>query len=252
MPIRRQIVIGNWKMYKTASESLDFARTFVNMIQPTKVEMGLAVPFTSIAALAQVLSDSPVMVGAQNMNDAVEGAFTGEISASMLLDAGAQFVLIGHSERRHIFGEDNSFINRKVKHAFEAGLLPIVCIGETLQQRESNETSHVLRAQITECLTGLSAEQVSNLVVAYEPIWAIGTGKTATPEQAQDAHAFCRNLIAKEWGTTSSNGISILYGGSVKPDNAGPLMKQSDIDGFLVGGASLNPKSFYEIVNECK
>lgn len=252
MPVRRRFVIGNWKMFKTTAESLDYARELLKILQPAHTEIGLAIPFTSIAALAQLFSDTPVMVGAQNMHDAEEGAFTGEISALMLQDAGAQFVLLGHSERRHVFGEGNAFINRKVKQAFHAGLLPVVCVGETLEQRESNATEQVLSEQLSQSLQDLSENQVGNLVIAYEPVWAIGTGKTASPEQAESAHAYCRGVIASKWGAMAAQKVSILYGGSVKPDNAGQLMARADIDGLLVGGASLNPKVFNEIVNVCK
>jgi triosephosphate isomerase len=247
--MRKRFLIGNWKMYKNISQSLDYAKILLESTPSTSIEIGLAVPYISIAPLREALKGSKILVGAQNMHDAAEGAFTGEISTSMLLDIGAQFVILGHSERRHLFGEDNAFVNRKVKRALEANLLPIVCIGETLEQREQGITADVLREQLMRSLADLTESQISRIAIAYEPVWAIGTGKTATAEQAQAEQAFCRKCIAQQWGASTAERLSILYGGSVKPDNAAALMEQIDVDGLLVGGASLDPKNFSEIAN---
>lgn len=183
------------------------------------------------------------------MNDANEGAFTGEIAARMLKDAGARFAIIGHSERRHIFGESNEFINKKVKQAFSTGLQPILCVGETLKEKEEGKSQQVIEHQIRQGLADISSEQLSQMIIAYEPVWAIGTGRTATPEQAQENHQFCRQLIGKIWKGDVAAVVPILYGGSVKPDNARSLMEQPDIDGVLVGGASLSAETFAQIVN---
>lgn len=245
---RRRFIVGNWKMHKSIAEAIAYAKKIVTLGQ-SSVEIGLAVPFTLINPMREALRGSNLLVGAQNMHDFPEGAFTGEISASMILDVGAQFVILGHSERRHLFGEDSAFINRKVKRALDVDLLPIVCVGETLEQRERGATAEVLQEQLTLSLADLSDDQISRLVIAYEPVWAIGTGKSATPEQAQNEHAFCRKFVAQKWGVNASESVRILYGGSVKPDNAAVLMEQLDIDGLLVGGASLDPINFSEIVN---
>ncbi len=227
---RIPIIAGNWKMYKTAKEARDYILELSSLVvQPKRIIM-LAVPFTAIhaAILGQFV------VGAQNMHFEEEGAFTGEISARMLKEAGAEFVILGHSERRHIFHESNAFINKKVKKALSAGLKAILCVGE----KEGEDREVVLRAQLTECLEGVT--DFKNLILAYEPVWAIGTGKTATPEMAQEAHKFCRGFVGNE--------VSILYGGSVKPEVMSTLMKEADIDGVLVGGASLDPKTFAKII----
>lgn len=236
-------------MHKTASEGVACARQILHNLELVSAQIGLAVPFTQLEAVAEALDSSEIWAGAQNMHDAKEGAFTGEISADMLLDAGAKFVLLGHSERRHIFGEDNAFINRKIKRALEAQLTPVVCIGETSDQRDRGVTADVLKEQLTASLADLTDDQIQPLVIAYEPVWAIGTGRTATAEQAQQEHAFCRKFISERWGSTAAETVRILYGGSVKLDNAAELMAQPDVDGLLIGGASLDPKVFSEIVN---
>ncbi len=238
---RQTIIAGNWKMYKTG----DDAATFVQALAGISATVYLAVPFTAIAAAKKAAKGGSIRIGAQNMHDATEGAFTGEISGAMLRDVGAEFVLLGHSERRHVFGETDEFINRKVHRAQSDGLQPILCVGETLEQREAGEMESVLRGQIESSLAGV--ESLSDLILAYEPVWAIGTGRTATPQQAQEAHAFCRGAIAEKWGQEAAQGISLLYGGSVKPDNAAELLAQPDIDGVLVGGASLEVDSFKAI-----
>jgi triosephosphate isomerase len=244
----REIVIaGNWKMHKTTDEAVAYVKELIPLVEGVKAKVYLAVPFTAIYSVAEAAKGSNVVIGAQNMNDATEGAFTGEIAARMLLDAGAQFVILGHSERRHVFGEDNAFVNRKVKRALEEKIQPILCIGETLEQREADKTEEVLKSQLLESLS--EVESLENVIIAYEPVWAIGTGVTATPDQAQEAHAFCRSVIESEWGKSAAKEIVIQYGGSVKPDNAKTLLDQADIDGLLVGGASLTPEIFSQIVN---
>jgi triosephosphate isomerase (TIM) len=244
---RDVIIAGNWKMYKTIEEAKSFIEELAPLVKEAKAKVCLGVPFTAIHASADLAKDTNISVGAQNMHDATEGAFTGEIAASMLKSAGASFVILGHSERRHIFGETNSFINKKIKKALEEGLQPILCIGETLEERENNQTEDVLKTQILESLEGV--EVFENLVLAYEPVWAIGTGKTATPEMAQQAHVFCRDLIAEKWGREVADKLPILYGGSVKPENAKELMSCKDIDGGLVGGAALKAENFSKIVH---
>lgn len=244
------LVIGNWKMYKDIEEAVSFVRALTPMIQDVQVDVGLAVPFTAIASCALEASDS-LMIGAQNMHDATTGAFTGEIAASMLVDAGASFVILGHSERRHIFGETSDFVNRKVHRALEEGLIPIVCVGETLEEREEDKTWDVLQEQIDQSLANISNEKIKNLLIAYEPVWAIGTGKTASPEQAQEVHEQIRAYLEEKWGE-KGKAVRLLYGGSVKPDNTESILKKGDIEGVLVGGASLLPETFNAIVQNAK
>jgi triosephosphate isomerase len=247
---RPSIIAGNWKMYKTAGEAVQFIDALNPLIQSSdKVRVLLAPPFTAIYPAAERAKGTSIVIGAQNMNDASEGAFTGEVAALMLKEAGAQFVILGHSERRRIFKEDNGMVNRKVLRALEAGLQPIVCIGETREEHEANKMEQVLKAQLVESLAGVTARPAAQLVIAYEPVWAIGTGLTATPEQAQKAHAYIRKCIEEQWSATAAQAVPIIYGGSVKPDHAKALMEQPDIDGLLVGGAALQPDSFARIVN---
>lgn len=247
---RQLVIAGNWKMYKTTEETQSFVQQLLPSLNVNDREILLAVPFTLIQTAASMAGDNPaVKVGAQNMNDCSEGAFTGEIAGHMLLDIGAQFVLLGHSERRQLFGEDNAFINRKVKRAFIDGILPVVCVGETLQEREGGQTEAVLREQLSESLADIPAENMPSIILAYEPVWAIGTGKTATPEQAQEVHQMLRAAVSETWGADVAASLRILYGGSVKPANAGELLSQTDIDGVLVGGASLDADSFAQIAN---
>ncbi|HAB98871.1 MAG TPA: triose-phosphate isomerase, partial [Parachlamydiales bacterium] len=212
------------------------------------ISVYLAVPFTSIHPAAQVSKETHLVIGAQNMNDAREGAFTGEIAGLMLKEAGAKFVLLGHSERRRIFGETDAFIHKKIVRALKDGLRPVVCVGEDAQEREEGLTEEVLKKQITGCLETLDVEGMKQVILAYEPVWAIGTGKSATADLAEEAHAFCRQCIAQLFGEEMAELVPILYGGSVKPDTVAGLLKQTDIDGVLVGGASLDPKMFSEIV----
>lgn len=242
------VIVGNWKMYKTGKDAVTFVKQLMPLVEDTKTKVGLAVPFTAISLAAKAAEGSDVLIGAQNMNDASEGAFTGEIAASMLKDAGATFVIIGHSERRKIFGESNEQINAKVIRALDEGMTPVFCVGETEEERESGH-EEILESQIIDGLKGVSKDDLSKVIVAYEPVWAIGTGKTATPKIAQDAHLHIRNVLADSFGKTKAAKVVILYGGSVKPENAADLMKQKDIDGALVGGASLNPTTFADIVN---
>lgn len=246
---REVIIAGNWKMHLNSESASEYFSQFSPAVADSPNGVYLAVPFTLIPLLANRAKGSNVRIGAQNMHDADSGAFTGEISASMLQDAGAAFVILGHSERRHIFGETSAFVNAKTKKALASNLQPIVCIGETQQQREAGQTKKILEQQLLGSLADLSADQLMNLVIAYEPVWAIGTGLTATPEQAQEAHAFCRTVLHKNWNEDTAQGISILYGGSVKPDNVREIMDQQDVDGVLVGGASLKPDMFAQIVN---
>lgn len=246
---RPTIIAGNWKMYKTMEEAQQFFSELLNLVSGSEHQIRLAVPFTMIHTLAEKAKGTLILIGAQNMSDASEGAFTGEIAGRMLREVGAQFVLLGHSERRHIFGETNAFIQKKVVRALEDGIQPLLCFGETLDQREQNQMEDVLKAQILEGLEGVSGDQLKSMVLAYEPVWAIGTGRTASPEQAQEAHHFCREVIRSQWGDDVADTVPILYGGSVKPENSKALMDQPDLDGVLVGGASLSPETFAKIVN---
>ncbi|WP_022852751.1 triose-phosphate isomerase [Thermodesulfatator atlanticus] len=247
---RRPLIAGNWKMYKTVPETLAYIETFKPLVAGVEDrDIMLAPPFTSLDAAERALEGSNIALGAQNCHYADEGAFTGEISPRMLADIGVTYVILGHSERRHLFGESNELIRKKVESVLRYELIPILCIGETLEEREAGKTLSVLESQLKEGLAGFSAEDLKNLVIAYEPVWAIGTGKTATPEQAQEAHAFCRKILAEMFGEDFSERTRILYGGSVKPENVVGLMARPDIDGALVGGASLKPDSFAKIVN---
>lgn len=246
---RTPIIVGNWKMYKTIEEAISFVKELAPAVSKASGRVFLSVPFTAIKAVSDGTQDTNVVIGAQNMNDACEGAFTGEIAGRMLKDAGAKFVILGHSERRHIFNEGNELINSKVKQALLDRLTPILCVGETIEQREEGKMEQVLEEQLTQSLEGITDDQLTEMMLAYEPVWAIGTGHTATPEQAQEAHQFCRKLIEKNWGSDVANQVSILYGGSVKPGNAKDLMMKPDIDGLLVGGASLSTETFAQIVN---
>jgi triosephosphate isomerase len=246
--VRPTVIIGNWKMHKTIAESTAFVTSLGFVVRNCSTLVGLAVPFTMITAAADAARGTMVAIGAQNASDAEEGAFTGEISCRMLKDAGASFVIVGHSERRHLFHEDNAFINRKVKRALSDGLRPLLCIGETGEQHQQGTTHEVLEKQLREGLADVSPQQMESIVLAYEPVWAIGTNKTATPEIAQANHHFIRECVAKQWGKYVADRIVIQYGGSVKPENATALLDQPDIDGFLVGGASLSLDSFVKII----
>lgn len=236
-------------MFKTIPEALELVNGLKkNCASVAGREILVCPPFTALYAIAQNLKGSNIKLGAQNLFWEAKGAFTGEVAPGMLLDAGCKYVIIGHSERRQFFGETDETVNKKMKSAFAAGLVPIVCVGETLAEREKNITFSVVERQVRIGLAGLTAEQSKILVIAYEPVWAIGTGKTATPQQAEEVHSHIRKLYSGLYGETVSQGIRILYGGSIKPDNISELMKQPNIDGGLVGGASLEIESFSKIV----
>jgi triosephosphate isomerase len=247
--MRAAVVAGNWKMYTTAQEAVALVRALKPLVEGVKgVEVVVCPPFVSLPAVAQELRGGAIRLGAQNMHWEDEGAFTGEVSAKMLKDAGCAYVILGHSERRQYFGETDAAILKKVRKAQEAGLLPIVCVGETLVEREAGTTEEVIRTQLEGCFAGLAAEAMRAMVIAYEPVWAIGTGKTATPEQAQDVHRFIRGWLSGRFGAAAADAVRIQYGGSVKPDNAKSLLSQPDIDGALVGGASLKADAFAAVV----
>ena len=247
--MRRFIVAGNWKMHKKRDEAANLARALVPLVSDVRsVDVVLCPPFTALAAVGEVLKGSGLHLGAQNMQPEDEGAFTGEVSAPMLLPLDVDHVILGHSERRQYFGEDDTFINRKVRSALEAGLIPILCVGETQEEREAGRTEEVVGAQLDGCLQDVQITEPEDLVIAYEPIWAIGTGQTATPEQAQDVHQFIRARLNQFFGAEKAGKMRLQYGGSVKPDNAADLMAQPDIDGALVGGASLKADDFAAIV----
>ena len=246
--MRAPVIAGNWKMYKTAGEAAAFVRAFLPLVSGVRgVEIVLAPPYPSIGAVAQLVKGSGIGVASQNVHFADDGAFTGEVSARMLKDAGATHCIIGHSERRQYYAETDDAVNRKVRASLAAGLTPILCVGETLPDREGGKTFDVVGRQIAGGLKGITADLASRIIVAYEPVWAIGTGKTATPAQAQEVHAFLRERL-RELSGGAADSVRILYGGSVKPDNISALMANEDIDGALVGGASLSPDSFAKIV----
>ncbi len=247
---RLPLIAGNWKMYKTVAEALDLAQGLAKECQGLgDREVLICPPFTALKPVSEVVSNTSIQLGAQNCYYEDQGAFTGEISPLMLKDVGCRYVILGHSERRHIFGETDELINKKVAAVIRHGLRPILCVGERLEERESGETFQVVKTQIDGGLAGLEGKDLKDLVIAYEPVWAIGTGKTATPDQAQEVHAFIRNHLGELFGDTPlAKGLRILYGGSVKPDNIDSLMAQDDIDGVLVGGASLKLESFVRIV----
>jgi triosephosphate isomerase (TIM) len=245
---RIPLIAGNWKMFKTGREAREFVHALAKAVPESSRRIYLSVPFTALAEAAQAAQGSPILIGAQNMHDQVEGAFTGEISARMLKEAGAEFVLLGHSERRQHFGETNAFIHRKLQRALSENLIPILCIGETLAEREQNVTQRVLSRQLEECLRGLDAHALARVIIAYEPVWAIGTGRTATPAIAQEVHRHIRQFLLHSSGNKAAESVCLLYGGSVKADNIADLMKEPDIDGALVGGASLDVASFVQII----
>lgn len=247
---RRYIIAGNWKMNKTSSDAEELVKAIlVETGEQTEVSVVVCPPFTALERVATLLASSNYLqLGAQNMHPEASGAYTGEISAGMLRNLYVSHVILGHSERRQYFGEDDAFINRKVLTALENNLKPILCVGETLAEREADQTLDVVRKQIEGGLANVPAEKADQVIIAYEPVWAIGTGKTATPEMAQAVHADIRSLLKKQFGEEIANRIRILYGGSMKPDNADALLAQPDIDGGLIGGASLEAKSFGKLV----
>jgi triosephosphate isomerase len=246
---RKVIIAGNWKMNKTAAEG----KALVEELKPlvadiTDAEVVVCPTFTSIGAVVEAAKGSNVKVGSQNIHWAESGAFTGEISADMLKEAGVEYVIIGHSERRQYFGETDETVNKRLQAALAAGLIPLVCIGELLEEREGGKTEDVLKTQLTGGLAGISAEDMKKSVIAYEPVWAIGTGKTATPEMAEEAHAFIRKVLADLFDADTAEAVRIQYGGSMKPENSKELVAQADIDGGLIGGASLKAASFAELI----
>jgi triosephosphate isomerase len=247
--MRKKFIAGNWKMYTTSATARELASAVARGLgAETRVTVAVCPPFPYLIPVAEALRGSPVALGAQDVYCEKEGAFTGEVSPSMLLDVGCRYVIVGHSERRHVLGENDQLINRKTQAALAAGLHVILCVGETLAEREGNRTEAVLDAQLSGGLAGLTADRLAGLVIAYEPVWAIGTGRNATPEQAQDAHAFIRRRVGQMFGEKAASALPIQYGGSVKPDNAATLLSQPDVDGALVGGASLKADSFLAIV----
>jgi triosephosphate isomerase (TIM) len=246
---RKMIIAGNWKMHNDNSAAQQLASQIkIRTTEIKNTEIVLCPPFTALTVVYEGIKGSSIALGAQNVYWEKSGAFTGELSASMIKSTGAKYVIIGHSERRQYFGETDATVNKRTKSALEDGLKAIVCVGETLEQRESGVTSKVIEEQIAGSLAGLSTEQMASVVVAYEPVWAIGTGKTATPEQAQEVHAHIRSLLAKQFGKDVAESVQIQYGGSVKPDNADSLLSQPDIDGALVGGACLKAETFVPII----
>lgn len=247
---RKKIVAGNWKMNTTRAEATSLAKAVVDGVgSDTRADVVVCPPFVWLTSVADVLKGSPVALGAQDVHSEKKGAFTGEISPAMLADAGCKYVIIGHSERRHQLGESDAAVNHKVHTALEEGMHVILCMGETLAERERNLQERVFQRQVYAACAGLSDEQFSRLTIAYEPVWAIGTGKVATPEQAQTAHAFVRERLRVVYGAPIANAVSILYGGSVTPENAAGLLHQPDVDGALVGGASLKADQFLAIAN---
>jgi triosephosphate isomerase len=248
--MRRPLIAGNWKMYKTVAEAVAYVKEFRSLVSDMHgLDIVLAVPFTALHPVADAARSSNVAVGAQDLYWEPQGAFTGEVSGPMIREAGGEYVLIGHSERRTLFGETDESVRRKVGAAIAAGLVPIVCIGETLEEREQGETFAVLDRQIAKGLEGLTPAEVGALVMAYEPVWAIGTGRNATPEQAAEAHTHIRTRLQATFGAGSAEAVRLLYGGSVKPDNIEALATQPHVDGALVGGACLDVRSFLAIVS---
>ena len=251
--MRTPFVAANWKMFKTVHDAVVFIKEFQGMVKDfVDIEIVVAPPFTALHAVAEAARHTNIGVAGQNLYWEKEGAFTGEVSAPMLREAGAEYVIIGHSERRRLFQETDQTVNRKLMAALGATLTPIVCIGETLEEREAEQTLPVLDRQIKDGLDGLTGDQIAALVIAYEPVWAIGTGRNATPEQAGEAHAHIRTRIRQGFGGTAADQCHIIYGGSVKPDNIHSLIVHPDVDGALVGGASLDVAGFREIVTRSR
>jgi len=247
--MRKKIIAGNWKMNMNLHQSQKLVSEIINGLgKDNKAEVIICPPFTSLSEVNSLMKGTQVKLGAQNMYYEESGAYTAEISADMLKSVGCEYVILGHSERRVIFNESDELINKKIKTALAKGLKPIFCIGELLEQRENGRTINVVSMQIEKGLEEITAEQMKNIIVAYEPVWAIGTGKTATPEQAQEVHFFIRELVAKKFSSSVAENLIIQYGGSVKPDNTGKLLSQKDIDGALVGGACLKADSFLSII----
>ena len=248
--MRKPVIAGNWKMYKTIADAVEFVTKLKPLVAAsTHCEVVVAPPFTALRAVAEAAKGTNIAVAAQDVHWDKEGAHTGDVSPTMLVEAGCTHVIIGHSERRQDHGETEESVNRKTKAALAAGLVPIVCVGELLADREAGKTEQVLERQVQGGFAGLTPQDFSRIIVAYEPVWAIGTGRTATPEMAADSHGFIRGLVRRQFGEERAAQVRILYGGSVKPDNVGGLMAQEEIDGALVGGASLKVDSFTALVN---
>ena len=251
--MRIPFIAGNWKMFKTVQEAVVFVTELHSLVQDVAdVEIAVAPPFTAVHAVVQATRNTNIGVAAQNLHFEREGAFTGEVSSAMVKEAGAEYVIVGHSERRRLFGETDAIVNRKAIAAIGVGLTPIVCVGETLEERERDQTLAVLDRQIKEGLDRLSAEQIAGLIVAYEPVWAIGTGRTATAAQAGEVHTHLRKRLRQWFGADAADHCHVIYGGSVKPDNIRELIAEADVDGALVGGASLDVRSFGEIVTKSR
>ncbi|MCF6093619.1 triose-phosphate isomerase [Microaerobacter geothermalis] len=249
--MRKPIIAANWKMYKTHDEAKAFLQEIDGLVAADgEIDTVLCAPFTALCTLSEMAKERPVSLGAQNMHWEDEGAFTGEISGQMLSALGIQYVILGHSERRQMFGEMDDMVNKKVLAAFRHGLTPIVCVGETIKQREQGETQKILKKQTERAIEGLSSDQVKQMVIAYEPVWAIGTGKTSSPEDANDDIGFIRRVVADQYDQVVANEVRIQYGGSVKPENIASFMAQPEIDGALVGGASLKPESFLQLLEK--
>ncbi|MFP4483492.1 MAG: triose-phosphate isomerase [Spirochaetaceae bacterium] len=246
--MRTTYIAGNWKMHKTISEARALAGELRTELAGSSHKIMIAPPFTALAGVAAVLEGSNVLLGAQNMAPEESGAHTGEVSVTMLRDAGASVVILGHSERRHVYGEDDALINRKVKLALDHGMEVILCVGETLEEREADKVRAVVESQLEGGLAGVPKEALERITIAYEPVWAIGTGKTATPADAAEAHGMVRSKLDGMYGSGAGNGVTVQYGGSVKPDNVAGLMAEEQIDGALVGGASLKAETFVPIV----
>lgn len=247
--MRTKFIAGNWKMFKTTAEALEFAEEFKAKYVNTGIKTAICAPYTQLTALVSAFSGTQIKVGAQNMHYEKEGAFTGEISASMLLEIGVDYCIIGHSERRQYFGETDDTCNRKLHRCYEVGIMPILCVGEVLEQRDAGKEFEVVGKQLKAALDGITAGQAAELTVAYEPVWAIGTGRNATPEQANEMCGFIREIIADLYGAETANRVIIQYGGSVKPENAAEILSMPEIDGALVGGASLRPVTFMDIID---
>ena len=247
--LRKPIIAGNWKLNKTIKEAIELVTLIQRQVNDIKdVEVVVCPVYTALSGVAELLIDSNIKLGAQDLYWEEKGAFTGEVSGTLIKDAGASYVIIGHSERRQFFHETDETVNKKTKAALNQSLTPIVCVGETLKEREANKTFSVIETQLKGGLAGFTKDQIYQSVIAYEPVWAIGTGKVATPQQAQEVHAFVRKEISKTFDEKTALSLRILYGGSVKPDNIASLMSQTDIDGALVGGASLDANSFVDLV----
>jgi triosephosphate isomerase len=251
--MKRPLMAGNWKMNKTVSEAVELVKTLKDTVSDvTDVETLVCPAFTALYAVSNEIKDSNINLGAQNLFWEAKGAFTGEISPIMIKDIGCSYVVVGHSERRQYFAETDEIVNKKIRAAFAVTLTPIICVGETLKERENNITFKIIEKQVRNGLVGLTLEQASLMVIAYEPVWAIGTGKTATPEQAQEVHYFIREICGQMYSKEVAEKIRILYGGSVNPENVSDLMKKPDIDGGLVGGASLKAESFTKLIKYFK